>query len=197
MKTEGAPLDDSGERLIGLAAKGDPEAYRDMVRIYGPKLFSYLACRLRSRDAAEDAYAEVWLRVWKALPSYEKRGRFQPWLFTIAHRLSLDMLESEARRSSVPFDAEPGEGSLPLSERLDSGEPGPERSALARELWAKAAAALERLPEEQRQTFLLREYGGLSFAEIARAMDCPINTALARMRYAVLKMREAVEEHHA
>ncbi|MBI5884256.1 MAG: sigma-70 family RNA polymerase sigma factor [Elusimicrobia bacterium] len=190
-------MDDSGSELIAAAAKGAPEAFKEMVKIHGPRLFSYLAGRLRSREAAEDAYAEVWLKVWKALPAYQSRGRFQPWLFTIAHRLSLDMLERESGRACVSLDAEPADGSAALPERLDSGEPGPEREALARQQWARAAAVLERLPKEQQQTFLLREHGGLSFAEIARVMDCPLSTALARMRYAVLKMREAVEEHHA
>ncbi|MBI5622969.1 MAG: RNA polymerase sigma factor [Elusimicrobia bacterium] len=190
-------MDDNGEELVKRAARGDPEAYRDMVTLYGPRLFSYLAARLRSREAAEDAYAEVWLRVWKALPSYESRGRFQPWLFTIAHRLSLDMLSSESGRKSVSLDEPVEDGGVTLAERVGSGEPGPEREVLGRQEWARASAVLEGLPEEQRQTFLLREFGGLSFSEIARAMDCPLNTALARMRYAVLKMRSAVEEHHA
>ncbi|MBI4678780.1 MAG: sigma-70 family RNA polymerase sigma factor [Elusimicrobia bacterium] len=190
-------MDDLGEKLVERARSGDPEAFKDMVRSFGPRLFSYLAGRLKSREAAEDAYAEVWMRVWKGLASYQSLGKFQPWLFTIAHRLSLDLLEREAGRASVSIDAAPDEEGLPLSERWPSGEPGPEREAMGRQAWEKVSAVLESLPEEQRQVFLLREFGGLSFAEIAAAMDCPLGTALARMRYAVLKLRQELEGFHA
>jgi RNA polymerase sigma-70 factor (ECF subfamily) len=74
-------------------------------------------------------------------------------------------------------------------ERLASPEPGPEREAEAASARVRIGAALGRLPEDQREVFLLREFGGLSFSEIADAMDCPLSTALARMRYAVLKLR--------
>ena len=76
-------------------------------------------------------------------------------------------------------------------------EPGPERRAQSHQVREGFAAAMARLPEEQREVFLMREYGGLSFAEISRAAGCPLGTALARMRYAVLKLRQDMEEFHA
>ncbi|MBI5209039.1 MAG: sigma-70 family RNA polymerase sigma factor [Elusimicrobia bacterium] len=190
-------MEDSDEGLVERARSGDTGAFKAMIESHGPRLYSFLVGRLRSREAAEDAYAEAWMRVWKGLPAYRSRGKFLPWLFTIAHRLSLDVLERESRRPTLSMDAMPADEGLAPSERFPSGEPGPEREAMGRQAAARVRLVLDALPEEQRQVFLLREFGGLTFAQIADVMDCPLSTALARMRYAVLKLREELEEFHA
>ncbi|MEI8190625.1 MAG: sigma-70 family RNA polymerase sigma factor [candidate division NC10 bacterium] len=179
----------SEQDLCRRLKAGDPEAFKELVQEYETPLFSYLCHRLRNRAQAEDAFSEVFVRIWRGIESYRPQGRLKAWVFTIAHRLALDHAEKARRRREDSMDAQDGEG-RPLSEGLASLEPGPELEAAAHDSRTRIENAIAALPEPQRQVFLLREYGGLSFAEAADAMDCPLSTALARMRYALIKLRE-------
>lgn len=161
--------------------------FERLVERHGPGLFSFLLHRLGRREEAEDAYAEVVMKAWQAWGGYKEMGRAQAWLFTIAHRRALDRAEAASRRMAAPLDAD-AEG-LSALDRVASPEPGPEREAEGGYARRRIAAALAELSPEQRDVFLMREYGGLSFAEIASATSCPLSTALGRMRDAVRKLR--------
>lgn len=177
------PRPEPDEETIRRLRERDPEAFRWLVDRYGGPLFTYLARRLQDRSAAEDLVAEVLLRVLRHIDRYQDRGRFSAWLFTIAHRLCLDHRDRRGAGNVVDTaDVEPV-----------SPEPGPERGAASAQARETIERALAALPAEQREVFLLREYGGLTFAEISDALDCPLSTALARMRYAVLKLRRDLE----
>ncbi len=190
--TSGSEADNSDLERLGL---GDDRALERLMKRHGPALYGFLVHRLGDRASADDAYAEVWLRAWQGRASYREQGRIQSWLFTIAHRLSLDALERLGKRP-ISIDQPAGEES-PLAERLASPEPGPEASAESGELGRRMSSALGELPPDQREVFLMREYGGLSFKEIAETQECPLGTALARMRYAVQKLRKSLEGLHA
>ncbi|MBI3553035.1 MAG: sigma-70 family RNA polymerase sigma factor [Elusimicrobia bacterium] len=173
------------EALAELAKEGDHGAFEQLVRRYQGTLYSYLAYRA-GRSAAEDLFQEICVKWWTHMRTYESRGRFAGWAFTIARRALIDHVEKEGRRKASPLEGE--QFAEPLA--------GPERLAESTELSGQLARALSGLSEEQREVFLLREYGGLSFKEIAAAQGCPLNTALARMRYALLKLRASLEAQH-
>ena len=177
---------DDQQIAAGIRAK-DGEAFRELVATHGPGLYSFLVYRLGNRADADDAYAEVLMKVWQHAQSYEESGRLKAWLFTIAHRTALDRLR---KQDPVSLTKE-------MESAAASPEAGPERQAESRQVSERFQKALAGLPEEQREVFLMREYSGLSFAEISKALDCPLGTALARMRYAVLKLRRELEEFHA
>ncbi|MBI5240802.1 MAG: sigma-70 family RNA polymerase sigma factor [Elusimicrobia bacterium] len=177
---------DDQQIAAGIRAK-DAEAFRELVERHGPGLYSFLVYRLGDRTEADDAYAEVMMKIWQNAERYQESGRLKAWLYTIAHRTALDRL----RKKSDPALTEA------LEDRAISAEPGPEREAESRQVSQRFREALADLPEAQREVFLMREYSGLSFAEIAAALGCPLGTALARMRYAVLKLRKGLEEFHA
>lgn len=181
------------QELVERARAGDSGSFGELVKRYGPGLYGFLVCQLRDRARAEDVYAETFMRAWRGLGRYRERGRFKAWLFTIAHRLCLDDAEREGRRRADSLDDPQGMDET-LAERTPGREPGPERLAASATAQKRIEAALAGLPEEQRQVFLMRERGGLSFAEIADALDCPLSTALARMRYAVTKLRKELED---
>lgn len=184
----------SDQDIIRSLRAGDEGAFRLLMERYGPMLYSYLACRMRDRTAADDAYAEVWMKAWRGLETYKEEGNLKAWLFTVAHRHSLDSLEKEARRRAQSLDAQGAGEDSPLIDRLASSSPGPEQEVFSSQIRQRLKSALSLLPENQREVFLLREYGGLSFAEIAQATECPLGTALARMRYAVMKLREDLRD---
>ena len=177
---------DDQQIAAGIRAK-DGEALRGLVERHGPGLYSFLVYRLGNRADADDAYAEVLMKVWQHAESYQEKGRLKAWLFTIAHRTALDRL-----RRQDPVGLTGGMESTAVSP-----EAGPDRQAENKQVSERFQKALAGLPGDQREVFLMREYSGLSFAEIAQALDCPLGTALARMRYAVLKLRRQLEEFHA
>ena len=146
---------------------------------------SYLYHRLTEKSAAEDVLQEVFVRVWKHRGRYESRDSLAAWIFTIARNLALDHNDKTRRRRTEGIDA----AQEPRSEAA-----GPERLAESSDMKTRIDAAIAALPEEQREVFLLREYGDITFAQIARETGCPLGTALARMRYAVLKLRESLGE---
>jgi len=175
------------ERLATRAKEGDQEAFEELVKRYQGRLLSYLRYRT-SQAVAEDVFQEICIKWWTHMKSYEPTGRFAAWAFTVARRALIDHSEKERRRSFLPLDG--------VVEFAADPTPGPARAAESSELRRDLARALTSLNEDQREVFLLREYGGLSFKEIAAAQGCPLNTALARMRYAVLKLRGSLEACH-
>ena len=159
----------------------DRSEFAELLERYGPGLYSFLLYRLGRREDAEDAYAEVFMKAWQGWASYQERGRVQAWLFTIAYRRVVDGARAAVHRATVPLEGD-----------AQSHESGPEREAEGGYARERIGAVLATLPAEQRDVFLMREYGGLSFKEIAEAAGCPLSTALARMRYAVLKLRASL-----
>jgi len=169
---------------IRACQKGDPAALARFVdQVQGP-LLGYLCRMVGDRGRAEDALQETLLRALRALPKWRPEGSFEGWLFTIARNCAMDLLRE---RPVVSLDGEdrPGDSIAgeddPPDERVD-------RAILT----GRLHEALAGLPPEQREVVSLRVYGGLSFKEIAKSTGCPINTALGRMRYALLNLKKAL-----
>jgi RNA polymerase sigma-70 factor, ECF subfamily len=158
-----------------------------LVEHYRRPLYAFLYKMLEGRAAdADEVFQEVWFRVIKNVERYEDQS-FLSWLFRIAHNLIID----RARRTKMTVDLRDGhEDGLPLEERLPSPKLGPESEAAGRDLGTRIRAAVARLPDEQREVFLMRTEADIPFKEIAKMQKTSINTALARMHYAVLKLRE-------
>jgi RNA polymerase sigma-70 factor (ECF subfamily) len=172
----------------GLQA-GRPEAFERLVGEFGDRLYRF-ARRMVGERAAEDLTQEVLLRVMRSVGDYSPTGRFESWLFTIASRLAID----EARRrkaENLRSEADP-EGGLG---RTLSKTPEPPQQAEDEERRRAILEAVERLPLDQKQVFLLREEGGLSFREIAEIVGCPLNTALGRMHYAMESLRRHMKAY--
>lgn len=166
--------------VTGLKA-GRPEAYERLVRDYGDRLYRF-ALRLVGARWAEDAVQEVFIRVHRSIGAWRPTGRFESWLFAVANNLCVDWARRRKPQLGLPPEAEAA-GPGP-AEALDAGE---RRRAIVR--------AVEALPTDQKQVFLLRHEAGLPFREIAEILGCPLNTALGRMHYAMERLRKALETH--
>lgn len=175
------------EDLAKQAKEGDHDAFSELVRRYQGRLLSFLRYRA-SRAVAEDVFQDICVKWWTHMKSYEPTGRFAAWAFTIARRALIDHSRKERGRGFLPLEG--------AAELVAESAPGPSRAAESAEIGERLARALEDLSDEQREVFLLREYAGLSFKEIADAQGCPLNTCLARMRYALLKLRARLEARH-
>jgi RNA polymerase sigma-70 factor, ECF subfamily len=167
--------------VTGLKA-GTPAAFESLVSGFGDRLYRFVR-RLVGERWADDLTQDVFLRVYRTIGSYRPTGRFEAWMYTVANNVCVDFLRRrrpEAPLSEVDHEIE---GRSPL-ERIEEDE---RRAALLK--------AVELLPVDQKQVFLLREEAGLSFKEISDVLGCPLNTALGRMHYAMEHLRKALKAY--
>jgi RNA polymerase sigma-70 factor (ECF subfamily) len=177
------------DELIRGLKNGRPEAFERLVREYGDRIYRFVK-RLSGERPAEDLTQEVFIRVHRSIETYRPEGRFESWLFAIANNLCIDHArrrKPEASLSDVDEGLAPERFAASSAEPLDRLEEEERKRALLR--------AVERLPWEQRQVFLLREEAGLSFREIAEVTGCPLNTALGRMHYAMEALRKSLKAY--
>ena len=189
METERTERDaEDAEWLDAYGRTGDPAVLERLVEKYRQPLYGYLLrCAGGSAADADEFYQETWLRALRGLGKFD-REHFGAWLFRIARNLLVDSGRRKKPELSLDAAAEPG--GAPLAERLEARGAGPDTESERAELGRRIRAAAEGLPEAQREVFWLRMETGLSFREIAAAQGCTINTALARMQYALGKMRK-------
>ena len=173
------------ELIRGLKA-GRPESFERLVRDFGDRIFRFVK-RLAGEAAADDLTQEVFVRVHRSIEAYRPEGRFESWLFTIANNLCIDHARWRRDHPTMAIQEIAAYGAARAREPIDELEDAETRAALLK--------AVERLPFEQRQVFLLREEAGLSFKEIAEMTGCPLNTALGRMHYAMESLRKSLKAY--
>jgi RNA polymerase sigma-70 factor (ECF subfamily) len=169
---------------------GDAGAFEVLMRRHRGPVYNFILRSLGDRARAEDILQEVWMKVVAAAPRWEARARFTTWLYTVARNLAVDEARKAVHRRAEPLDGSGAGEGRPLLELIPGGEPGPERSAHNSALRERLSEALAALPAEQREVFLLREYSGVPFQEIAEIVGAPVGTVKSRMRYALEGLRE-------
>jgi RNA polymerase sigma-70 factor (ECF subfamily) len=188
-----AAADDSDERLMERFAQGDAAAFEILYRRHERRTWRYLERNVRNRATADELMQEVWFAVARDASRYKPTARFTTWLFTIAHNRMIDSLRFSRRQTSL--DAIGFEG-VEVIEQL-TAEPGasPLAAALAQNQAGAVAKALECLPSEQREAFLLQVEGDLPVEEISAITGAAFETTKSRLRYARTKLRELLKEH--
>lgn len=175
---------------------GDVEALGRLVEKYKRPLFAYLLRFASSRGEAEEWFQETWVRGIRHMNRF-KEGKLLSWMFRIAHNLIVDQARRAKPVVSLDAPAAAADGTEFYQDRLAAPALLPNRAAALKELQGRIDAALTTLPLEQREVFLLRMQAGLPFKEIAGIQRCSINTALARMQYALDKLRkELAADYH-
>lgn len=181
-------VDDNDEDLIERYVAGETEALSVLVERYRRPLYGFITRMVSSPSEADEVFQEVWLRVINKAGTYRK-DRFRGWLYRIAHNLMID--RSRCRKPTVSLDAVTGdESGSTLGDRVPSTERMPSAIVAGTELAERIRAAVDQLAPEQREVFLLRTEGDIPFKEIAVVQGVSINTALARMQYAVNRLRK-------
>lgn len=200
--------DDRPDRIVARAAEGDPDAWRDLVETYSPRVYALLAQQCRDRDLAEEITQATFVKLVtqlghstdRAAPGgggggYEERGRFEPWLFRVAMNLLRDEMRRRGRqarpmsfgpmRTSADNPGEHGAAFEPIERRAAD----PFERASSTEQIEQMQQAIGQLPEADQQVLHLRHTAGLSFAEIAETLEQPLGTVLARGHRALGKLR--------
>jgi RNA polymerase sigma-70 factor, ECF subfamily len=171
---------------------GDVEAMDAMVERYRRPLFGFVRSMSGSGADADEIFQETWFRALRSLSRYRSRN-FRAWLFRIARNLLID--RQRKRKPDLSIDAENADG-VALGSVLPGSDAGPDEVAAALETGRRVGSAVARLPVEQREVFVMRVQSGLTFREIAVIQKVSINTVLARMQYALRKLREELREDY-
>lgn len=177
---------------------GDARAFRVLVQRHRGPVFNFILRYTGHRARAEDLMQETWLKVVRSSSEYQPKARFTTWVYTIARNLCVDSARKETYRQTDSLDAPARDGAedgRSMGESVgDEVSAQPERAAHNASLRPMLTRALSSLPEEQREVFLLREYHGISFKEIAEVTGVNENTVKSRMRYALEGLRKRLSE---
>jgi RNA polymerase sigma-70 factor, ECF subfamily len=176
---------------------GDRTAFAALVRRHQKPLFNFAVRQLGSGPAAEEVVQDAFVRVVKNAEDFKHAARFTTWLYTIARNLCVDETRKRTHRKHASLDQpkRPGDDEGPtLGEQTGDRAPSVERRATSAEIRERVTRALDALPEEQREVFLMREVSGLAFKDIAEIVGVPENTIKSRMRYALERLQGALSE---
>jgi RNA polymerase sigma-70 factor (ECF subfamily) len=183
--------DFTDEELIQLYLMGDNSAFSRLVHRHQDKIFTTIVLLVKDRCLAEDIFQETFIKIINALKNghYTENRRFIAWAARIAHNCCINHFRK--LNVSPPVVLGYSDGLPPASDH--QVEPSEEHRLIAREWAQELHGMLDMLPEPQREALILRYYADLSYKEIAQVVDIGINTALGRVRYAIMNLRKIME----
>ena len=180
----GGPAD---EELMLRYGGGDAGAFETLYGRHRGSLYRFLLRQVNDRAVAEELFQDVWMRVIDARGRYQARAQFSSWMYAIAHNRLMDFYRASGRAKLLdPDESEAALGELP------AGDPPAEVLLDRKRAAQRLHAALDALPEAQREAFLLQQEGELSVEEIAQTTGVSRETAKSRLRYAVAKLRASL-----
>ena len=180
------------DALVTLYLQGNNTAFDILLNRHQDRLFNYIFFLVRSREVAEDIFQETFVKAITTLQQgrYTDDGKFAAWITRIAHNLVIDQFRIERNENSISND----EAEFDLLNDAKLSEGTIENRMVNEQVLRDVRALIDELPDCQREVVFMRYYQDLSFKEIADMTGVSINTALGRMRYAVLNMRRIAEE---
>ncbi len=183
----------SDQVLVEQFVAGDSKSFEVLIERHKNRLFSYIYYTVKNRHVAEDIFQEACMKAITSLLDgrYAESGRFLPWITRIAHNLIIDRFRQEKQLSIQSTD----NFVIPLLNSPKYSESTIEDDLIQHQIYEDVRKLINYLPEEQKEVILLRHYGDLSFKEIAEYTNVSINTALGRMRYALMNLRRLIREH--
>lgn len=182
--------EESDEALLAAYRGGNVGAFETLLGRYRRPLFNVVLRIVRDRGRAEEVYQDVWVKVVERREDFRGDAKFSTWLYAIARNVSIDHLRKHRHRDHASLDAPAAGGSATLLERVAGAGPTTEQLAGGALLRARLVEAVEALPDEQREVFMLRQVQGLPFADIADVVGTSTNTVKSRMRYALERLRD-------
>ncbi len=177
--------------LVSRYLKGNEEALAVLIDRHQERIYSYIYKYMNNRQAADDVFQDVFIKVIRVLRSgkYNEEGKFLPWVMRITHNLIIDVFRAQKRMPT----ADGGED-FNIFDTIKREDLNVEETIVWEQIKGDVRELIEFLPEEQKTVLKMRHYCEMSFKEIAEETNVSINTALGRMRYALINLRKLIEE---
>ncbi|MDR2916294.1 MAG: sigma-70 family RNA polymerase sigma factor [Tannerella sp.] len=182
------------EALVDLYAHGNNSAFDVLLNRYKKSIHSYIFYIVRNQDLTEDIFQETFLKVIMTIKQgrYTDNGKFKAWITRIAHNLIIDNFRQERNENTISND----EVEVDLLNDMKLCDTNVEDNMVQEQVFSDIKKLVKHLPDNQREVLEMRYYQDMSFKEIADITGISINTALGRMRYAILNMRRMADENH-
>jgi RNA polymerase sigma-70 factor (ECF subfamily) len=191
---EGTQAEPDDRVLVERCQAGQLDAYEALVGRYRQRVYSLAYGMLRNEQDAVDLSQETFVKAWQAIRGFKKNASFYTWLYRITTNLCIDFVRKRDRRPTVPYEEAIDPDADVDVEIAPSNQPLPTDEAQRRELREQIDAALEELSPEHRVVIQLREYEGLDYAEIAKAVGCQIGTVMSRLHYARKHLQKLLKD---
>jgi RNA polymerase sigma-70 factor (ECF subfamily) len=178
--------------LVKNYISGDESALASLIERHQSKIYGFIYSKVNDRDLSDDIFQDTFIKVIRTLKtkSYNEEGKFLPWVMRIAHNLVVDHFR---KAKKMPFQRETEEYSI--FNYMTDNAPTVESQMITEQVEADLTRLLDELPADQKEVLVMRMYQDLSFKEIAELTGVSINTALGRMRYALLNLRKIIEKN--
>lgn len=187
-------MDDS--LLVTLYQEGNEKAFEELLLRHKDRIYRAIYLKIRNQELAEDIFQETFVKIIKTLKlgNYNEEGKFLPWALRIANNLVIDHFR-KANKVRMISESSSKRDDFNIFSTLSSGDKNVQEDWCQRELEAQMVNLIDFLPESQSEILKMRLYEDLSFKEIADKENISINTALGRMRYALINLRKMVEQN--
>ncbi|WP_250435795.1 RNA polymerase sigma factor [Hanstruepera flava] len=179
--------------LVSNYIKGDERAIEILITRHKQRVYSFIYSKVFDRDVAEDIFQDTFIKVIRTLKhgKYNEEGKFLPWVMRISHNLVIDYFRKNNRMPKFSNTGDFNIFSVLSDSSLDA-----EKSIIKSQVEKDVRRVIEELPEDQKEVLVMRVYNEMSFKEISEKTGVSINTALGRMRYALINMRKIIDKHN-
>ncbi|MDO5971165.1 sigma-70 family RNA polymerase sigma factor [Flavivirga aquimarina] len=183
----------SDANLVSNYIKGEESALEILITRHKQKIYSFIYSKVYDRDVAEDIFQDTFIKVIRTLKrgAYNEEGKFLPWVMRISHNLVIDFFRKNKRMPK--FD---NAGEFSIFSVLSDTSLNAEKSIIKEQVETDVRRLVDELPEDQKEVLLMRIYNDMSFKDISDKTGVSINTALGRMRYALINLRKIIDKHN-
>ena len=178
--------------LVNAYVNGDESALGELIARHKDRIYRFIYSKVYERDVTEDIFQDTFVKVINTLKkgNYNEEGKFLPWVMRIAHNLVIDYFRRNNRMPKFESNDD-----FNIFSVLSDGDLNAERSMIKDQVQKDVQRLIEELPEDQKEVLIMRIYKDMSFKEISEQTGVSINTALGRMRYALINLRKVIDKH--
>ena len=178
--------------LVSAYMNGDESALCELIKRHKQRIYSFIYSKVFDRDVAEDIFQDTFIKVIRTLKrgAYNEEGKFLPWVMRISHNLVIDHFRKNNRMPKFENNDD-----FNIFSVLSDGALNAEKQLCKEQVESDVRRLIQELPEDQKQVLVMRMYKDMSFKEIAEITGVSINTALGRMRYAIINLRKMIEDN--
>jgi RNA polymerase sigma-70 factor (ECF subfamily) len=180
-------------QLVSAYMKGNEQAISVLITRHKQKIYSFIYSKVFDRDVSEDIFQDTFIKVIKTLKrgAYNEEGKFSPWVMRISHNLVIDHFRKNNRMPKFENNSD-----FNIFSVLHDGSLNAEKTMIKEQVEGDLKKIIQELPDDQKEVLLMRIYKEMSFKDISEKTGVSINTALGRMRYALINLRKVIDKHN-